>query len=161
VGHWPHPAGRRRCAVDRTLANMQPQRNLDASARLEILDLYARYCYAADDDDVVAYGDCFTDDGSLVADGVVVGAGRQALRAMRGGQRAERAGAGRRHFISNVTLEPGGDVVRGRCYLMAVNLPGGREPEITHVGVYEDEVVLEEEAWRFRRRHLRTDFVRR
>lgn len=60
------------------------------------------------------------------------------------------------HFITNLTVEIGGDRARSRCYF---NAPMGRVKDdgsqlvITNAGYYADDLVRTEAGWRIARRH--------
>lgn len=119
----------------------------------QIMELYARYCRAADNDLAEAWAECFTDDGALYTGGSLLTRGREEHIARRA---ATSLKGWRQHWNANIILEhtPSGDV-RGTAYLMVVDIarPSG-EPVITLVGNYEDEIVRTSAGWRFHNRRL-------
>ena len=130
---------------------------LTPAERLEIRELYARYCHAIDDGDGAAWAECFVRDGSFVpgigaARGTSI-VGREALAAF--GADARRGAIGR-IVTTNLALYEGDGTVTGRCYGMLVEVRDGR-PELVASVVYHDELEREDGAWRFRSRRPRRD----
>jgi hypothetical protein len=129
---------------------------------VEILNLYSLYNMMSDEADAHGYAACFTRDGVLEIP--QIGAqvsGRDALVEWKQRDAARRANSYRRHWNASIHLELQDDrSVKGRCYLLAFNGEQGSEgtpgnlPAIGDCGSYSDVVVLEDGAWRFRKRHL-------
>ena len=131
---------------------------LSAQEFFEIGNLYSRYNLCSDLGDSDGYADCFTADGTLdLMPHELRIEGRAALHEHKVRDLAARQGY-RRHWNGNLFLEKRADgSVRGRCYLMAFNGRTGELPGIADCGVYEDDIVRDGGAWRFRRRLLTMD----
>jgi hypothetical protein len=134
---------------------------LKVADRLEIQELYARYCHAVDAFDGPAWADCFTPDGVMYpATGIDAGSvwrGRDALEEL--GKKADRE-ARSRHWTSNLVLRPVVDHVEGRCYGMRIDISGERAQVISSV-VYQDEIVMHDGRWLFRSRRPLVDVENR
>jgi hypothetical protein len=132
---------------------------LPVEDQLDIQSLYALYNLASDAADVVAYADCFTEDGEMLSPEVGIDVrGRAALKAHKERDKANRGGRYRRHWNGNLhlaLLEDGR--VRGRCYLIAYNGAPGDLPAIADCGLYDDLLVRVDGAWKFARRTLTMD----
>ena len=134
---------------------------LDVADHLAILQLYARYNFAADEGDGDAFVECFTPDGFFEAT-LGRNEGHEQLRAQGAGFKpmlAEREGTMVRHWSGNILLESlGPDRVRGRQYYLLIRLRrGGRPPAILTSATYEDEIVRHEGEWRFAGRTVTPD----
>ena len=132
---------------------------LSVEDQLDIQSLYALYNLASDAADVDGYVNCFTDDGEMLSVEVGIDVhGREALKAHKERDRANRGGRYRRHWNGNLHLEMLDDGrVRGRCYLIAYNGAPGDLPAIADCGVYEDILVKIDGTWKFARRTLTMD----
>jgi len=126
-------------------------------AREEISALVARYAHAVDDgrvDDVVG---CFARDGVLAVDDhpPIVGHGALARPFERLADRLRADGIYLRHNVSSIDVaELDADAGRAhvRSYFIVMSRRGA-----DHWGSYDDDVVLEDGAWRFARRVVRID----
>ena len=128
---------------------------LQLEDRLEIQDLYARYCHAIDAGDGEGWANCFTKDGTFVPSvGSSAGrsfAGHEALAAFAANPNRRK----RRHWTSNILLVERDGFVEGTCYALLIDV-GGSQPEIAASFAYRDELVREAGTWKFRaRRHHR------
>ncbi len=127
---------------------------LSLEDKYEIIELTAKYCFAVDFHDGEALTRLFTDDGVLEWYERI--RGRDVLRVSAKGTEELRAfGAGRRALSGTpeAKVAPTGHVVEGdgdtathRCYLGAN-------------GVYTDEVVKVDGAWRIKQRKVVTGYV--
>ena len=130
---------------------------LTAEERLEIHDLYARYCHAVDNSDGAAWAACFTRDGKLVPSvGSAVGReiqGRNALAAYGAGAMKDMAA---RHWISGLVIEERDGRVRGSCYALLLDVSGESARMTAHV-VYDDVLAHEDGEWLFATRRPRRD----
>lgn len=123
-----------------------------------ISNLYALYNHLADGDDPEAYAQLYARNGVLVSGGKILGEGRAAILGFRRGIMSSRGQTVRRHWITNLTLDPTDDGrVRGRCYFLVMRLVPGADVDITHVGIYTDLLEREDDEWRFSRRELQFD----
>lgn len=133
---------------------------IGAEDYIALLDLYATYNHLADGDDPVAYGQCYTPDGSLKSGGRDIGHTRAEIIEFRRNNMLGRQGGTRRHFITNVRLEAIGPTeVRGQCYVQAYDFTSGTHARLTHSGTYTDVVVKQHGQWLFSSRALSFDFV--
>jgi hypothetical protein len=130
---------------------------LSAEDRLEIYELYARYCIAVDALDGPAWADCFTPDGVMVpCTGVDRGrivSGRAQLEAHGAKPDRERRC---RHWTANISLVEREDSVAGTCYGMRVDISGAHAEVVSSV-VYHDELVRHDGRWLFRSRRPERD----
>jgi hypothetical protein len=128
------------------------------SDRLEIHELTARYAWSLDTGDEDAFVECFCREGELVWD-VFETEGRWrgtlALRRFINYFRQRPESAGRQHHVSNLVVTATDAGARARSYV-AVALRRAEGPHVlTVMGYYEDELLREEEFWRFSRRTIR------
>jgi hypothetical protein len=134
---------------------------LSVADRLEIHELYARYCHAVDAFDGTAWSACFTPDGSFVpCTGIDAGThweGRAELAEL--GSKPDRESRAR-HWTSNIVLTNRGDHVEGRCYGMRIDISGPRARVMSSV-VYHDVIVQHEGEWLFRSRRPQRDVENR
>jgi hypothetical protein len=127
---------------------------------VDILDLYATYNHLADGDDAVAYGDCYSFDGSLRSGGRDIGHSRAEIIEFRRKNIAGRESRVRRHFTSNVRLKAmSSKKVMGESYMQAFDFRSGSEARMTHSGTYKDVLVKTDGRWLFSSRELTFDFV--
>ena len=124
----------------------------DWSEKLAIQELCARYCLTIDAQDSDGWADCFTPDGVFEFDGVAI-RGRAALREYSEVHaRVMRC----RHMTLNMLYEVHGERARGRATtVVTLATEGGYK--ILGDGLYEDELVKLNGAWRIAYRKLRTD----
>jgi hypothetical protein len=120
--------------------------------RFAIQDLYARYCHTVDALDGDGWADCFVADGIFVPSiGPIAGTpyrGREALAAL--GSDPDREPP-TRHWNNWLRLDERDGYVEGTCYAMAIQVDG-EQPEIVAHVVYHDELVREDDRWKFRSR---------
>ncbi|WP_250282826.1 MULTISPECIES: nuclear transport factor 2 family protein [unclassified Frankia] len=124
---------------------------LDAAARQEITELYARYTHAFDDNSPQDLADLFTDDGTFVRDGAEPVHGRAALAELVRGVAAR--GAGGRHLVSSVVVEPSATGASGSAYVQVISI-GADTVRLVVIGRYHDEFARSEGRWRFRSRRF-------
>src|ERR1700687_6224034 len=88
--------------------------------RLEILELFSRYCFAIDDRDADGVAGCFTSDALFTSNLVAIGTirGRAAIRELVLKKR-ERPPDSRRHMMLNPLIALDGDRATFRTYLLA------------------------------------------
>jgi hypothetical protein len=150
---------------------MGTQTGLSAQEYAAIHNLYAYYNLCSDMGAPEEYASCFTPDGVLLVQGLVLSgdgfvrgpggirvSGRQELTAFKQKDQAGRAGRYRRHWNGSIFLEKVDDAtVRGRCYLQAYNGDPGSLPVLAQTGVYEDLIVKADGQWMFASRTLTID----
>jgi uncharacterized protein (TIGR02246 family) len=125
---------------------------LDAGARQDITELYARYAQAHDQGQAEEFADLFTEDGVFNAAAEPI-RGRTALVAMV--RAATAAGGGLRHLMSAIMVDPVADApdrATGAAYVQVVAIDDTGLRLIT-MGRYTDEFVLDNGRWRFRSHH--------
>jgi len=134
--------------------------DLTVEDRLELHELYARHSHTVDAFDGEAYALCFTKDGIFAT-----ATGRLAGKVFRGRDQLARLGSDRdrepptKHWTSNILFTPREDYVEGSCYSMRIQSDGAA-PMIASIAVFQDEIVHEDGAWRFRARRPRLDLER-
>lgn len=130
----------------------------------DIRQLLARYNFAIDLGRIGQWVNCFTSDGVFECTGLPEGsalggrhAGPDALRdyaVTHFGIHKGRA----RHWNWNLLIEPAGENrAVMTCYLNAQTAGQGDSAVLRATGIYEDELVKDEEGWRFRSRHVTID----
>ncbi len=125
--------------------------------RQEIEDTLFRYALAFDEDDMDAFGECFTNDGVIKASGFQI-SGRDQIRTAFAERRQAYAERGEqpRHFGSNVLVRqhsPTSATVTS--YLLVTVASAGTTIRTT--GRYTDEMVLDDARWRIRHRTVDAD----
>lgn len=119
-----------------------------------ITELTARYNLAVDALEPEGWAGVFTADGALIVNGVVQAEGRAGLLAYM----TKRRTAGKplfRHWINNLVMDGLGDGhARLRAYVMAFRIDTGDLIAPYILGDYDDEVVKEDGAWKFRVRRM-------
>jgi hypothetical protein len=123
----------------------------EIAARLEIEDTIGRYARYADSGRSQDLASLFTEDGVLAA-GDDEARGRAAIATYLEGSKTSLAAAddgGRiRHHVSSLRIDLTSETsAQATCYFLAIT---GTGPD--HWGVYRDELVQEEQRWRFARR---------
>ena len=115
-------------------------------AELAIRNRYAAYCFATDDRDPVAMGDCFT------ADAVVEVVGQSRLEGRDAIARTQETPSTNRHLVLNLWIVEGDEATAHvRAYFVITD---GTAMPIGH-GRYDDRFVREADgAWRFRQRAI-------
>jgi bifunctional aromatase (cyclase/dehydratase) len=119
---------------------------------LEIQQLYARYVMTIDSGDAEGWADTFTGDGVFNN----ASRGRTALVQFVHDWRANRKGAERRHWNSNLLITPTGEGASGSVYLLLLDI-SARPPSPVMSAVYEDTLVKTPQGWRFKTRVLHSD----
>lgn len=145
-----------------------------ARDRAEIEDLMARYLFAMDWGDYDTYAECFTEDGVLdYAQGVT--RGREAIRAEARSFK-EKIGtifrdvdgnpAVLRHVLCHSAIRVEGNRAwhTGVWFEMANDGPRTSDgkrltPQVGSFGIYEDELVRVDGAWKFAKRDIRNEFL--
>jgi hypothetical protein len=61
-----------------------------------------------------------------------------------------------RHWFNNIVIEPDGDLVQMRAYIIALNI-GSSPAVILRTGTYRDVLTRQTGAWKFRERSLTLD----
>jgi len=124
---------------------------MDALERLiavqEISDLIGRYCMLFDDEDWAALDELWTDDAAFVVEDQAF-EGRQVLMDFL--SNCLPAGYRTKHMISRPVVELGADGTTARARTDVVWIAANFENTI--VGRYDDDLVRDDGAWRFRRR---------
>jgi uncharacterized protein (TIGR02246 family) len=122
---------------------------------IEIQQLYARYAFALDLEDVEAFVATWAPDGEYVGSvsDVPKAKGLEAIRAFASEAMARQKGY---HWNSNLVIEATEDGATGQCYLLYV-LAGERgSGRIRDALYYRDELVRHDGRWLFRRRNSRS-----
>lgn len=129
---------------------------LELSHRESIRDLLTHYCYLHTARDFAGLAGLFTEDAcfeSLAGPCI----GRRAIEGYFAKLLPTRpAGPDRKHFVSEVLIQLQGDAASVRSQFLMVR-QAGKTVEVSAAGRYEDEVVLQEGAWRFRARRVLVD----
>lgn len=136
---------------------------LSDSDRLEISDLYARYCHIIDRGDAAGFARVYVSDGALIRESPADDGqenlefrGSAKLEAMMRDSYALNQGR-RKHWISGLVVDSSGDdQALGRCYLMVFDVSGVAPVPLTS-GRYEDILVKTPDGWRFRERRVVID----
>jgi hypothetical protein len=131
-------------------ADRNPERD-----RNEIIELFSRYCYAADGRDPEGWVDCFHPEGLAVSSFWGQARGHDALR-KHAVDAAKRDRVAERHMWLNTSVTLDGDRAKFRAYLMITRMEGGT-PIISVTGHYHGTVVRYQGRWLFEERHVVTD----
>lgn len=119
------------------------------------------YAMAYDDDDMDVMADTMTPDAVMtlrIADGDVIGPfdGREAILKLMKDSHASQTDQ-RRHLVSNMVIrELTGSSARVDSYLTLISIEDKKLTVLT-TARYEDELVKDGAAWRFRKRHIQLD----
>ena len=134
-------------------------RTISSEDRLEIQELYARYCQTADLCDGEAWADCFTEDGVFAPS-----LGPEAGRTYRGRKELaefisapHRTPSENRHWNTALTLDRNGSEIDAVCYAFLLCVAGVDRPKILGSVIYRDRLTKERGAWKFRERRPRKD----
>ena len=151
-------------AITLSVAIASASETEDFADRFMIEELMYRYALAHDLTDPEAYAAVFAEDGELVAGGIVVAKGREALMAQAvddrerynpGARDGERSFMVMRHIITNPVITLNGDgTASGICYSQIVVQEPGVGPQILSQGRYEDEYVKQDGEWFISRREI-------
>ena len=125
---------------------------LSVEDRLEIQELYARYALTIDTGDAEGWANTFTPDGVFNNSS----RGHDALVQFVHDWRANRNGANRRHWYTNLILTPSANGVRGSIYMMLLDV-GTRPPAPVNSYLYDDVLMKTAAGWRFQSRVLKSD----
>jgi hypothetical protein len=127
--------------------------------RLAIQDLYARHNAFVDLGDYERWAECFTEDG--VSHTTVRTQGRAALVAhgrKRIEERARESWTYPLHWNNNLIVEGDDRVAFAICYMMRVVMAKSTgDYRVTHLGVYEDQLLKVDDRWLFKSRKLHLD----
>lgn len=126
---------------------------LSTTDRHDITDTYARYVFAFDHGDPTAWAECFIEAGSFDIDATRELHGRAELAAF---VREVYRPPGMRHLMSNLLLCPTPYGATGRAYVQVLRLDRNGSLRLANIGEYDDELVRDDGAWRFRRRTFRS-----
>ena len=134
-------------------------RTISSEDRLEIQELYARYCHSADLCDGEEWADCFIEDGvfapSLGPEAGQTYRGRKELAAFISAP--HRIPLENRHWNTALTLDRAGDDISAVCYAFLLRVAGADAPEILGSVIYRDRLTKEGGAWKFKERRPRKD----
>jgi hypothetical protein len=125
---------------------------LGTTDRLEVLDLYSRYCHAIDTLDGLTWLETFTSDAVFDLGPSRVSTGSDEISAWFRG--FVDSGASVRHVVTNVTVGEEDESIIGRAYLSILSVPSG---QTVATGVYRDRLAKTPDGWRFAERHLAYD----
>lgn len=133
---------------------------LAVEQKLAIHELLSRAAYAYDERDMTALEESFAPGASMslrVAGGDLVGPfeGRSAIMELMRGAMAQQKDV-RRHVVSNIFFEDGGEHPVAMSNLTLVTTLDGKA-NILATGIYRDELVQDDGAWRILTRHVEMD----
>jgi len=121
--------------------------SIDTASRVEIVELFARYCHSVDHGEADAWAALFAPDGSFEVAGIMRLDGTEQLRGMPGVD-SEQGGGKWRHQVTNLVIEPGAeeDTASVRAYGLVTDWRDGGKP----VSFTDYEIVLRRltGAWR-------------
>ena len=134
--------------------------SISLEQKLAIHELLGRAAYAYDERDLPLLTACFASGATVtmrIAGGDLIGPfeGRDAVMRLMSGSMDEQTDV-RRHVISNLFFDESAEVTTVVSNLTLVATENGKI-ELLTAGVYRDEVVEEEGAWRVSRRHIELD----
>jgi hypothetical protein len=137
--------------------------NLTADDRLDILQLMARYSWAADSNDAVAFAATYAADAEVLHRDAATGSpatvltrGRNTIEA--GLSENYKLRAGGQHQTHNHVITVVGGIVHHRCFWSLVR-PTEDGLKTLAMGAYEDELVKDpQHGWLFARRTIVTGF---
>jgi len=134
----------------------------DPADRLELHELYARYCHAIDRNDAETVLALFAPGGGFhrTRDSAVFGpaasfTGDDGLRRYYTSRPTDRPA--NQHWVANLWFDDGGPTVIGHAAFQIIQHAGGRG-EIVVFGDYIDELVPTGAGWRFLNRHVELAF---
>ena len=120
-----------------------------------IRDVLSEYCFCLDGGRFAEMAALFTPDG-VWATAFGTGTGRDGIAALAGKLRAASpAGEAHRgvHLVTNILIRLDGEQAQVRSnWIVAQNSPAG--PIVSAAGGYDDDMVKQDGAWRFRRRTI-------
>lgn len=130
---------------------------LSADDFIEIQQLYARYNHALDLGDPDGWAACFTPTGEFAGTGGNPFIGTEQLKAFADGFKNNMKGRAR-HWTNNLTVTPAEGGAAGSCYLAFLRpAEEGKPMGIATTGIYRDQIVKSDGAWKFARRAVTPD----
>jgi mannose-6-phosphate isomerase-like protein (cupin superfamily)/ketosteroid isomerase-like protein len=130
---------------------------LAAEDRLDIHDLYSRWCVLLDTGQAEGWSELFTESGLFVFEAMQVRVeGRDALRSFAADIHARERGL-TRHYMHNVLINEDGPAVIGRADIELLDLRAGPDARIIKTANYQDRLERTEDGWRFSERRLYWD----
>jgi len=121
---------------------------LSTEDRLDIHELYGKYCQTRDSGDVAGWLDCFSDN-AVFATPMGTFTGLAEIR-----EYAEKPVDSNRHWVGNIVISEEAENVKGSCYLQLVQ-PGTGKILIT--GKYRDDLIKTSKGWCFSHREIEID----
>lgn len=121
--------------------------SLNASDRLDIHELYARYALYFDNGNPQAWANVFSEGGRFVLEDHAEIVGRADLATF-AQERMERS-PGIRHYTTNICIDDTEQGVRGQAYALVVCKRPGDVLRLRTMGSYEDQLVREGGTWQF------------
>jgi hypothetical protein len=131
-----------------SIASLARAEGLSTQDYIEIQQLYATYNNAIDTGDAEGWAATFTPDGTFNTY-----KGKDALIGFVKGW-TEKGGANRRHWNTNLRIQPSKDGASGATLLMLLDVT---TKAILATGFYTDELVKTAEGWRFKSRQFKSD----
>src|SRR3712207_4428915 len=128
---------------------------LEAEDRLAVIETVHRWSHVVDGSDRIELAEVLTDDATfeiVEAGGTTVIRGSKAIEAHFTAERAASPLQLRRHVRNTIVVESSAAEVRTRSYYLLTGVPAGGLASLVASGVYEDELVAVDGAWRIRRR---------
>lgn len=129
----------------------QHKGGLTADDYAEIQQLYARYNNAIDSGDAEGYAATFVPDGVFNTF-----TGHDALVGFIHDWREKMNGGNRRHWNSNLLINPTPEGASGSVYLLLVDI-SMRPPAIALAAKYDDQLVKTPQGWRFKKRTTKAE----
>ncbi len=136
---------------------------LSTQDRLEIHELYARYCHYFDAGEADRWAELYTPNATFVAEATGTAPARE-LRGtaelaalVRNGHQDAYAKRRIRHEITNIVVEGTETGARGNAYWMVVRVGDNQPPQVTITGRYVDELVRGADGWRFQSKRILRD----
>lgn len=120
--------------------------------RFEITELINRYANNLDLGDVDNCVGLFTD-GATLELRIGKAKGKEEIKELL--VKILKFTSGKRHFISNISSQVEGDKAKATCYLLVIDAT--KAPQVVMSGVYVDELVKQQGAWKIQNRKLIVD----
>jgi hypothetical protein len=121
---------------------------LSTEDRLDIHELYGRYCQTRDSGDVEGWLDCFSEN-AIFATPMGRFTGLSEIR-----EYAEKPVDSNRHWVGNIVIYEEAGAVKGSCYLQLVQPKVGK---ILITGIYHDTLTKTSKGWCFSHREIEID----
>ena len=145
------------CASRRARPGRKDDVTMTADDRLEIQELYSRWCVLLDTGQAEAWARLFTADGVFVFEALEVRAsGFEELWAFAADVHQRERGL-TRHYMHNVLIDPYAGGARGRADIELLDLRAGGDARIVKTAHYEDRLQQTDRGWCFVERHLYWD----